>query len=184
MKLYKELRLQGTHCLYTFIQSEVRKWKSSQSGKVTKDNARINPNHTHIFRPWRKHVQSFKKIGIKLYEELRSQGTQCLYIEVEKLLSAQSGKSEQKIIYHLYPNHMHILTPRRNQLQSFKKSGKILHEELRSQDTHGKCWRTYEWTNGRMLARLSHPCLCRCDKNIVFNTSAPSIQNALSAKVG
>ena len=22
----------------------------------------------HIFRPWRKHVQSFKKIGIKLYE--------------------------------------------------------------------------------------------------------------------
>ena len=26
--------------------------------------------HMHIFRPWRKHVQSFKKIGIKLYEEL------------------------------------------------------------------------------------------------------------------
>ena len=27
----------------------------------------------HNFRLWRKHVQSFKKIGIKLYEELRSQ---------------------------------------------------------------------------------------------------------------
>ena len=25
MKLYKELRLQGAHCLYTFIESEVRK---------------------------------------------------------------------------------------------------------------------------------------------------------------
>ena len=35
-KLYKELRLQGTHCLYTFIQSEVRKWQSSQSGKSDK----------------------------------------------------------------------------------------------------------------------------------------------------
>ena len=47
----------------------------------------LYPNHMHIFRPWRKHVQSFKKIGIKLYEELRSQGTHCLYIEVEKWLS-------------------------------------------------------------------------------------------------
>ena len=44
----------------------------------------LYPKHMHIFRPWRKHVQSFKKIGIKLYEELRSQGTHCLYIEVEK----------------------------------------------------------------------------------------------------
>ena len=29
----------------------------------------------HIFKPWQKHVQTFLKIGIKLYEELRSQGT-------------------------------------------------------------------------------------------------------------
>ena len=27
-------------------------------------------------------MQSFNKIGIKLYEELRSRGTHCLYIEV------------------------------------------------------------------------------------------------------
>ena len=44
----------------------------------------LYPNHMQIFRPWRKHVQSFKKTGIKLYEELRSQGTHCLYTEVEK----------------------------------------------------------------------------------------------------
>ena len=56
----------------------------------------LYPNHMHIFRPWRKHVQSFKKIGIKLYEELRSQGTHCLYTEVEKWLSSQSGKSDKK----------------------------------------------------------------------------------------
>ena len=53
-------------------------------------------NHMHIFRPWRKHVQSFKKIGIKLYEELRSQRTYCLYTEVEKWLSSQRGKSDKK----------------------------------------------------------------------------------------
>ena len=56
----------------------------------------LYPNNKHIFRPWRKHVQSFKTIGIKLYEELRSQGTHCLYIEVEKWLSSQSGKSDKK----------------------------------------------------------------------------------------
>ena len=56
----------------------------------------LYPNHMHIFRPWRKHVQSFKKIGMKLYEELRSQGTHCLYIEVEKWLSSQNGKSDKK----------------------------------------------------------------------------------------
>ena len=43
-----------------------------------------------------KHAQSFKKIGIKLYEELRSQGTHCLYNEVEKWLSSQSGKRDKK----------------------------------------------------------------------------------------
>ena len=37
IKLYEELRSQGTHCLYTFIESEVRKWQSSQSGKSIKN---------------------------------------------------------------------------------------------------------------------------------------------------
>ena len=31
----------------------------------------LYPNHMHISRPWRKHGQSFKKIGINLYEELQ-----------------------------------------------------------------------------------------------------------------
>ena len=29
--LYEELRSQGTHCLYTSIESEVRKWQSGKS---------------------------------------------------------------------------------------------------------------------------------------------------------
>ena len=40
-------------------------------------------------------MQSFKKIGIKLYEELRSRGIRCLYIGGEKLLSSQSGKKSE-----------------------------------------------------------------------------------------
>ena len=40
----------------------------------------------------------FQKDGVKLYEELRSHGTRCLYIEIEKWLSSQSGKKWQKII--------------------------------------------------------------------------------------
>ena len=49
----------------------------------------------HIFRLWKKHVQSFKKNGIKLYEELCSQGTHCLYIKGEKWLSSQCGKKSE-----------------------------------------------------------------------------------------
>ena len=48
------------------------KWKKWQ--KLIQE---LYPNHMHISRPWGKHVQSFIKIGIKLYEELRSQGTHC-----------------------------------------------------------------------------------------------------------
>ena len=68
-----------------------KKWQKLSQG--------LYPNHMHIFRPWGKHVQSFKKIGIKLYEELRSQDTQChntfIESEVRKWQSSQSGKSDK-----------------------------------------------------------------------------------------
>ena len=38
----------------------------------------------------------FKKDRYKLYEELRSQGIHCLYIQVVKWQSSQSGKSGKK----------------------------------------------------------------------------------------
>ena len=60
----------------------------------------------HIFRPWRKHVQSFKKIGIKLYEELRSQGTHCLYIEVEKVEKVIKNNSTIISRPHAHPHTM------------------------------------------------------------------------------
>ena len=59
----------------------------------------LYPNHMHISRPWQKHVQSFKNIGIKLYEELRSQGTHShntfIESEVRRWQSSQSGKSNK-----------------------------------------------------------------------------------------
>ena len=54
------------------------KWKKGQ--KLIQG---LYPNHMHISRSWLKHVQSFKKIDIKLYEEFCSQGTHCLYTFIE-----------------------------------------------------------------------------------------------------
>ena len=78
MKLYKELRLQDNHCLYTFIESEARNDKVHKVEKVTKINSRIISKPRAHLQTWQKHVQSFIKIGIKFNEELRSQGTHCL----------------------------------------------------------------------------------------------------------
>ena len=57
----------------------------------------VYEKHMHKIRLWRKHVQSSKRISIKLYEELCSRGTHYLYIEGEKWLSSQCGKSEKKM---------------------------------------------------------------------------------------
>ena len=57
----------------------------------------VYKNHMHIFRLWTIHVQSFKKIGVKLYEELHSRGTLCLYTEGEKWLSSQCRKKDKKL---------------------------------------------------------------------------------------
>ena len=70
--------------------------KFTKKKKVININARILSKHMHNFRLWRKHVQSCKEIGINLYEELCSWGTQFLYIEGEKRLSSQCGKSDKK----------------------------------------------------------------------------------------
>ena len=82
------------HRIWGQKMTKFTKWKMWQ-----KLQQGLYPNHMHIFRPWRKHVQSLKKIGIKLYEELRSQGTHCLYTsiesEVRKWQSSQSGKCDK-----------------------------------------------------------------------------------------
>ena len=70
------------------VQKEQKNWQKIWQGLYEK--------HVHIFRLWRKHVQSSKKSSIKLYEKLCSRGTHCLYIEGEKWLSSQCGKSEKK----------------------------------------------------------------------------------------
>ena len=80
MKLYKELRLQGNHCLYTFIESEVRNDKVHKVEKVTKINSKIISKPCAYLQTMAK---TFIKICIKLYEELRSQGTHCHNIFIE-----------------------------------------------------------------------------------------------------
>ena len=53
----------------------------------------------YIFIPCRKHLQSFKIIEAKLYEELRPQGTHCLYtliaFHVKKIKDLSSKKQKK-----------------------------------------------------------------------------------------
>ena len=72
MKLYEELQ-SHIRCLYILGQKMT---KFTKYKKVKKQG--LYQKHMHNFRLWRKHVQSFKKISIKLYEELCSRGTHCL----------------------------------------------------------------------------------------------------------
>ena len=96
-KIYEELRSPGTHCQYTFIESKVRKWQSSQSGKRTNINAGIiSKVHAHL-QTTEKTCARFQKDWYKLYEELRSQGTHYLY----------SRKSDNKNLTIIYKPHAH-----------------------------------------------------------------------------
>ena len=72
----------------------------------------VYPNHMHIFKAWSQCLQSFKSIGIKLKEELRTQGTLYPFTKMpEKMTKFKLWKKWQKIIQGLYPNHMHIFMP-------------------------------------------------------------------------
>ena len=51
----------------------------------------------HFCRHRRKHVQSFKKTGLKLYEKLQSQGTHCLYIWGQKMTKLKKHEKVTKI---------------------------------------------------------------------------------------
>ena len=64
--------------------NKVEKWQKLTTG--------LNPNHMHIFKPWKKDVQSCIKIGTKLYKKLCLQGTHSLYtfIKVEKVTKIYS----------------------------------------------------------------------------------------------
>ena len=101
----------------TMSCSEAGTLDTAQVRKVEKvKNLRkgLYPNHMHIFRPWRKHVQSFKKIGIKLYENLRSQGTHrhntSIESKVRKWQSFQSGKVTKINARITYKPHAYLLT--------------------------------------------------------------------------
>ena len=85
------------HKVPTVYTSEVRKWQSSKSTQTWQKIWQwLYEKHMHIFRLWRKHVQSCKKISVKLYEELCSRGSHCLYIEDEKMTKFTMWKKNKK----------------------------------------------------------------------------------------
>ena len=52
-------------------KSEVKEMRKLKWKKVIKIKIKSYPTHVHFCRPGRKHVQSFKKNGLKLYEKLQ-----------------------------------------------------------------------------------------------------------------
>ena len=102
----------------TVYTSEVSKWQSSKRTKMwQKIWQGLYEKHVHIFRLWRKHVQSSKKINIKLYEELCSRGTHCLYIDGEKWLSSQCGKSKKTNLTISSKSHAHPHTMKKTHVK-------------------------------------------------------------------
>ena len=70
--------------------NKVEKWQKLTAGS--------NPNHMHIFKSWKKDVQSCIKTGMKLYKELRLQGNQSIHfhrIWGQNWQSSQSGKGDK-----------------------------------------------------------------------------------------
>ena len=129
LKLYEKCnhkQSQGTHCLYSWGQ-KITKFKKYK--KVTKIWQGLYEKHMHIFRLWRKHVQSCKRISIKLCEELCSRGiptvimrvnryktvrgvaltsgTNCLYIKGEKWLSSNVEKVTKNNLTITFKPHTH-----------------------------------------------------------------------------
>ena len=104
---------QHFHRIWDQKMTKFVKWK-----KVTKLMQGLHPNHMHISRPWKKHVQSFKKIGVKLYDEL-SQHFHRLW--GQKMTKFPKWKKWQKLMQGLHPNHMHIRIPWIKTCTTFQK---------------------------------------------------------------
>ena len=95
-----------------------------------------------------------KKIDIKLYEELRSQGTHCLYTEVDKVHKVEKVKENNLTIISKSHAHPHTMM---KTLAKFKKDWykrSCAHKTPRI-NVDG---RMNGRTNGRKLARLGRPC--------------------------
>ena len=116
IKLYEELQSQDT-----------RRSENKKVYKVEKKRQKLMKwlyqKHMYIFRLWRKHIQSFKMIGVKFYEELRSRGTHCLYIEGEKWLSSQCEKSNKNVSYNYIQTTCRSTYHEKKNMQSFKTVG-------------------------------------------------------------
>ena len=120
LKSYKELCLQGTHCLYTFIESEVRKWQSSQSKKVTKINSRIISKAHANFKTMEKTCAKFQKDQYKIVwgVALTRYPLSIHFHRIwgQKMTKFTKWKKWQKLMQGLYQNHNYA------HLQTMEKS--------------------------------------------------------------
>ena len=136
MTLYEELRLQDNHCQLSYnLRSE-----NDKVEKVTKINSRIIYKPYAHFQTMAKTCAKFKKDRYKIvWGVVLTRYPLSLHFQRvcgQKMTKFTKWKKWQKLIQGLYPNHMHISRPWGTHVQSFKKIGIKLYEELRSQGTH------------------------------------------------
>ena len=81
-------------------------------------------------------MQSLKKIGIKLYEELCSRGTHSLYIEGEKWLSSQCRNSKKYNLTIISKPHAHPHTMKKTHAKFHNDWYKTERRVALTRDTH------------------------------------------------
>ena len=57
----------------------------------------ISKPHAYLFKAWSRHIISFKRIGIKLLEELGAQGTHCLFTFIVKMSKKRLSSNCKKV---------------------------------------------------------------------------------------
>ena len=90
----------------------------------------------NIFRLWRNLVQSSKTISIKLMRSCAHEGTQCLYIEGEKWLSSQCGKSEKNTLTITSKSHAHPHTMKKTHAKFHNNRYKTVRGVALKRDTN------------------------------------------------
>ena len=91
---------QDNHCIYASVEvkPKMTKFKLQKKGKI---NLRITAKADAHLQTLTKTPVKFQKILVKLYEEMHSQDTQCLYALVEVKLKndwVQTVKKVTKLI--------------------------------------------------------------------------------------
>ena len=141
---------QHFHRIWRQKMTKFAKWKKWQKLKQG-----LYPNQMHMFRPWRKYVQSFKKIVIKIVWGVALTRYLLSIHWGRKRISSQSGKSDKK----LYNNYIQTTCTSSYHDENTCNVSKKLVQNCKRSCAHktprvNVDGRTDEWTDGQIDGNL------------------------------